>query len=276
MRESWLFLALSASLWSCHSQERRGTMLHFDFANREVKYVNEDLQEISGIFYLEDEHRMVSINDEDGKLFLVDFSGKTATVSEDFGKHGDYEDVTADDRYYYVLQSKGRIHRVRRDSVQGTEEIFDIKHKDSDFEAMYMDSPEKRIVMICKSCRGKEKKGKIPAFSFDLATLQFEDEPRFEFDTHKVKSLVRDKYMDCKPSAAAIHPILRKLFVLCSVGKVLVICDLNGKVEEAFRLDPSFFPQPEGITFSANGDMYISNEGQSDRGTIIRFPFVAP
>jgi hypothetical protein len=92
----------------------------------------------------------------------------------------------------------------------------------------------------------------------------------------KVRRLLNDKYLECKPSAAAIHPLLHKLFVLCSVGKTLLICSTDGKVEEAYRLDPEFFPQPEGICFSPAGDMFISNEGKKGQGTIIRFPYVAP
>ncbi|NJO24841.1 MAG: hypothetical protein HC867_02185 [Bacteroidia bacterium] len=116
----------------------------------------------------------------------------------------------------------------------------------------------------------------IPAFCFDLAAKQFQQEPCFMIDTKKVRALLNDKNLECRPSAAAIHPVLNKLFVLCSVGKVLIICDTEGNVEEAFRLDPAFFPQPEGITFAPNGDMFICNEGQDQLGTIIRFPFVAP
>jgi len=251
-------------------------MLFFDMANRETKYVNQDLQEISGIFFLNDGLKMAGINDEEGRLFIIDYSGEVPTRSFTFGKAGDFEDITADKTYYYILQSKGKIHRVRRDSVSGPEVIFDLQEKDSDFETLYFDESRNSLVMLCKSCRLREKNGKIPAFCFNLQTLKFDKDPCYEFDTRRVRQLVNNKYLDCRPSAAAVHPLLNKLFVLCSIGKVLVICDLNGKVLEAFQLDPSFFPQPEGITFAPNGDMYISNEGQSGRGTIVRFPFVAP
>jgi uncharacterized protein YjiK len=36
-------------------------------------------------------------------------------------------------------------------------------------------------------------------------------------------------------------------------------------------LKRSIFPQPEGITFSPNGDLFIANEGDGDGGTILRF-----
>lgn len=77
-----------------------------------------------------------------------------------------------------------------------------------------------------------------------------------------------------KPSAAAIHPILKKLFIVCSQeGRGLIICDLEGNVEEAHRLDEGMYPQPEGITFAPNGDMYISNEGLIQPGSIVHYPY---
>jgi len=39
-------------------------------------------------------------------------------------------------------------------------------------------------------------------------------------------------------------------------------------------LAKKLFPQPEGLTFKTNGDMYISNEGISSKGTLIKFTFM--
>ena len=79
--------------------------------------------------------------------------------------------------------------------------------------------------------------------------------------------------MECKPSAAAINPINKKLYVIASVGKVLLQCSKNGKLEKIYKINPAQFPQPEGITFAANGDMYISNEGANGKATILKFAY---
>jgi hypothetical protein len=48
---------------------------------------------------------------------------------------------------------------------------------------------------------------------------------------------------------------------------------MQGNVEHAIYLDESIFPQPEGITFSPHGDLYISNEGLYQPGSIIHYPY---
>jgi uncharacterized protein YjiK len=89
----------------------------------------------------------------------------------------------------------------------------------------------------------------------------------------QVNRAVKNNTAECKPSAAAIQPKTNKLYIIASVGKLLLECDINGKIEKAYRINPSQFPQPEGITFAPNGDMYISNEGLNGRATILKFPF---
>ena len=113
----------------------------------------------------------------------------------------------------------------------------------------------------------------IFGFSFDLASKTFQDTPYFKIHQRDILLHLKDFSAECKPSGAAIHPQLNKLFIIASIGKVLVICSLDGKVESAHQLNPSQFQQPEGISFASNGDMYISNEGLQGKATLIMFPF---
>jgi uncharacterized protein YjiK len=70
------------------------------------------------------------------------------------------------------------------------------------------------------------------------------------------------------------HPVQNKLYIVSSIGKLLVITDLKGRVEEAFSLNPSVFRQPEGLTFAPNGDMFISNEGGDGMATLLKFAYI--
>jgi hypothetical protein len=52
-------------------------------------------------------------------------------------------------------------------------------------------------------------------------------------------------------------------------------CTVNGELLKIYKINPTHFPQPEGISFAANGDMYISNEGLEGKATILKYPYVA-
>jgi uncharacterized protein YjiK len=86
-----------------------------------------------------------------------------------------------------------------------------------------------------------------------------------------VKSLAPKKTSKLQPSAAAIHPVLNKLFIVSSASNQLVIADRDGNVEGVYVLAQKLFPQPEGITFNKKGDMYISNESLTSKGTLLKF-----
>ena len=55
---------------------------------------------------------------------------------------------------------------------------------------------------------------------------------------------------------------------------MLVITDEKWKVKAVYPLNPSIFPQPEGIAFDLRHNLYISNErSQTPAATILAFDF---
>ena len=71
---------------------------------------------------------------------------------------------------------------------------------------------------------------------------------------------------------AFVNEVDDKLYIVASVGKLLVVANkLTGKPENVVRLDPKLFNQPEGITITPEGDIYISNEGGTGVATIFKF-----
>jgi uncharacterized protein YjiK len=252
-----------------------GAMSGYSNEHRDRKFLKDEVKEISGMVFLKDGQKLASVNDEEPKIFIVDFANKDTTTSFTFGeKGGDFEDIVMDKNYYYVLESRGRIYRVPKTGTTDSIQIFKLPIKNADFEAIYMDSAKHRIVMLCKSCPDYERGKTKPAFAFDLETKEFSTEPVFTIDVARVRKLLKSPNFGAKPSGAAVHPILNKVFIVCSQdGKGLLICSLEGNIEHAIFLDESYFPQPEGITFAPNGDLYISNEGLYQPGSIIKYPY---
>jgi hypothetical protein len=40
----------------------------------------------------------------------------------------------------------------------------------------------------------------------------------------------------------------------------LVVADRNGNPEKVYKINPKLYKQPEGLTFTPEGDLLISNE----------------
>lgn len=266
-----LYILLITSFTGCtqHGKSFVPSIPGYDATLKKTIVLDKDLLEISGMYYLPD-GRIASMNDEDGKVFLINNTTGDFTVSK-FGRKRDYEDIVATNDYYYLLESNGNIHRVPI-ATPDTEEEFEFpREKKIEFESLVYYKHLGKLVLISKEQR-ETKKG-VLAYTFDPATLQFSDTALFEIYRRDIHAILKDNNAQFKPSAAAIHPILNKLFIVASVGKAMIQCTLDGKIEKAWRLNPDQFPQPEGITFAPNGDMFISNEGVDGKGTILKFPY---
>jgi hypothetical protein len=266
-----LYILLVSSLTACSRQGKSfvPALPGYHTADKQVIVLDKELLEISGMYYLSDT-RIAAINDEEGKVFLINSTTGDYTVSK-FGRKRDYEDVVMVGDYYYVLESNGNIHRVPV-STPNTEEEYEFpRDKKIEFETLYYDPYLKKLVLMSKEQR-ETKKGVI-TYTFDMDSLQFSDNILYEIRRKEIHAHLKDNNAEFKPSAAAIHPITRKLFIVASVGKAMLQTTLDGKIEGAWQLNPDQFPQPEGITFAPNGDMFISNEGVNGKATILRFSY---
>lgn len=271
MVKNFIFILLVLGI-SCGEKNRRAFIPFIAGYNETIsvtKILPGKLHEISGLFYLPD-GRMAAINDEEGEIFFLNFNEDSEDLeSIVFGKKNDYEEIVKVNDDFWVMESNGDLYQV---SGPGKVNKYQTKEiKNTEFEAMYHDQPNNRLVLITKD--HKEAHRAILAYEFDLGTRQFNGTPVYEISMRELFYKLKDNSTQCKPSAAAIHPKTNKLFIIASVGKILLQCSLNGKVENAYKINPVKFQQPEGITFAPNGDMYISNEAGQGKATILKFPF---
>lgn len=236
--------------------------------------LGKQLREISGMSYVPGKDLILAENDEKGEIFTVDFTNRKDNVGKiTFGGKGDYEDIVRTDTAVYMLLSSGSIIEVMtKDSSLATHEFKLEKEGSNEYETLYLGPDGHSLIMLCKQC-AHEKDKMRSAYRFDLATHQFSPGEVYHIDITDIQQQLHDDKALFKPSAAAISPVTGKLFVLASVGKLLVIAGNDGKVEQVYRLDPGLFNQPEGLMFTPNGDLYISNEGGEGIATILKFNY---
>ncbi|MEO6611512.1 MAG: SdiA-regulated domain-containing protein [Chitinophagaceae bacterium] len=254
------------------SAQKQITRTGYDLSTPNEKMeLGKQLHEISGMAYIAKKNVILCENDEKGDIFMVDFKNKNDNDGKvKFGGKGDYEDIVHTDTAEYMLVSTGSIVKVStKDSLFNTEE-YNLGTEKYEFESMYLDADKKTIILLCKECGGEKDKVRT-AYRFDPATNSFATEPAYSIDISEIQKILNDDKAEFKPSAAGINPVTGKLFIVASVGKLLVVADKKGKVEEVYKLDPVLFNQPEGLTFAPNGDLYISNEGGEGIATILKF-----
>ncbi|HEX7844281.1 MAG TPA: hypothetical protein VF476_00695 [Chitinophagaceae bacterium] len=271
----WLLLLLLV-MTGCEHKKVILTPEGYDITKPDKIELGSKLDEISGIFWVNDTV-MIANNDESGKIFAINLQDRKNYEYPNikFGPKDDYEDIVKVGDTIFVLVSTGSIVKVtgyKTDSTIQAVTVATLPGK-NEFESMYYDPGTHSLVMLCKTCH-KEKDKIRSAYRFDLNTQTLIEEPFYRVDIDAIRTILDDSRNEFKPSAAAIHPIQQKIYMIASVGKVLVVTDKQGKVEQAIPISPTMFPQPEGLTFAPNGDLYISNEVATDeRATILRFPF---
>lgn len=222
--------------------------------------LSSELNEISGLEMISDSV-IATVQDEKGKIYILDMESGKIKDHFDFGKKGDYEGITHYKNHFYVLRSDGTIYKVKRGKDAKT---YHFKNsKNFDFEGLCLDQKNKRLLVACKTHGDKKKRKYFYIYSFSLEQKEFDDKPVF-------KILKEDIDKDFKPSGIAIHPN-GHIYILSSFAKRLLVLSQKGKIVNQVKLNKSLFHQPEGITFTRLGDLFISNEKNDYTPTILRF-----
>lgn len=257
------FLLSFTFLFSCSAQPDK---VHFkgtdtyDFADPKIVYLPSLLDEISGVSYYAKDTSVFAIVDEDGLLYKISLKNPDKIKEWRYDKARDFEDVVLKDSVFYVLVSNGDIDIVSfiGDKINTEKMKFPgASKKNNEFESLYYDAAKDKMIEMCKQCEDDEKK-RISSFSLDRERDTVDSFAVTE--NTQILKLLGEKKEHVKPSAAAINPVTKDLYVLCSVNKFIYIQAPDGTIKNVIRLNPKIYKQPEGITFTPDGDMIISNE----------------
>lgn len=233
----------------------------YDLSKPIVINLKGELDEISGMHFYPKDSSIFAIIDEAGYLYKIFVKKKVTVEKWKFSRKADFEDIALVDSVFFALQSNGSISSFKfsaTDSVQAEVCGAPFTGK-NEFESLYYDEYHSRLVLLCKDCKIDKNKS-LTAYSFNPVTKTFADSPFFVINVNLVAEKLNLDKMKLKPSAAAINPLTKELYIVSAVNKALVITDRDGNIKEAYKLDPAIFKQPEGLTFTPWGDLLISNE----------------
>ena len=256
------------------------------------------LEEISGLSYY-GKGKIACVQDEQAYIYVLNLEQEKIIKKYDFGSDADYEDIAVVEKTAYILRNNGHIYRIENFKKKDrTVKKYETPLKEkNDTEGIAYDPLSNALLIACKGSPSIDKdklyEGYKAIYKFDLEEEELAKDPLFLIDLERLDSYIDhnvftklsvkvakrlrliESETSFQPSGLAIHPIYGEIYIISSVGKLLIILNRHGKVQNVQELDPKIFRQPEGICFSPNGDMFISNEGQGGKGYILKFEFHA-
>ncbi len=230
---------------------------------KSTHFLPEILNEISGFTWLS-ENVFACIQDEDGFIYIYDVAKKDMVSTIKFGTSGDYEGLAINNKDAYVMRSDGTIYGVedfRSDSLHVTK-YKTLFSGDHNIESLTYDKDNDRLLIAPKD-EGLYNNNEKSIYQIPLQTLVMDSLPTIKIDLNAAifKPYKHKKiHKTFNPSDIAIHPITKEIYVLEGKDPKLLILNSEGKLLHLHPLDERKFGQPEGITFSPEGRLFISNE----------------
>lgn len=242
--------------------------------------LEKDLQEVSGDTWVDKNH-LIAIEDLHGRLYLLKLDDKNATVEKKIDFHKtkgkfDIEDVTMVGNTVYAIWSHGDIYKIENcdsDDPKVTKYSTSLS-KDNNTEGLCYDPVTKNLLIACKGASGVAgaKKSDKAVYQFSLQTRKLYRQPFLLIHKDDFKKFDGDK-LDFNPSAIAIQPISHNIYLLSTKdNKCMAVYNREGRLIGFQKIDNDMMEQPEGMTFSPDGKLYISTEGKGhDPGKLFEF-----
>ena len=225
-----------------------------------------ELREISGLTVLENGN-LGAVQDEAGTLFELDPATGAIVSRRDFQARGDFEGVERVGRDVWALEANGDLTHLRA-AGRG----FDVTRVETglagrnDTEGLAYDRAGNRLLIACKESPGQGLGDVRAVYAFSLATNTLSAAPVFTLDRARVDA--EDPF---KSSAIAVRPGTGEIYVLSSVRKAIAVLAPDGALQTVVELPDSLYAQPEGLAFTPDGTLFISNEGPDGPATLLRF-----
>jgi len=252
------------------------------------------LNEISGLSFYK-KNKLATVQDEKGNIYFFNLKSGKINETIDFSEDGDYEAIEVVNDQIWILKSNGNLYKVnylkKEDTVKTKEYKMALSSK-NDAEGLTYDKINNRLLIACKGhpyIDDKKYKNKKAIYSFSLDKKKLSKKPVILIDLDQIKELKKynsraksgvdfSSYFNpskddvlFQPSGISIHPRSRNIYLLGTVGKLLIVCNSNGEIMAIIELNAGLFKQPEGICFDPAGNLFISNEGRKKVATILKF-----
>jgi hypothetical protein len=295
-RISWLLLVVF--FISCGSSDQKGdkkaaTSKHtLEPKGGKLYRVPKELMEISGICFV-DPYTLVAIQDEEGILYFYNLKSESITQQYEFWKGKDYEDLTVVGNDLWIVNSSGALYQLKNFRQGPSKPIVykTVLKEDNNIEGLTYDKTHNQLLLGVKdlSLDGDDREKDI--YAFDLKSKTLDTKPKYSVKLADIESYFKgDKIEEFskkilkavgnqnlnevfRTSALGFHPQTGELYVLSSLNNIIAVYNKTGVITKVLELDGKEFIQPEGLAFTTDGRLFVSNEGKGKQANIIELKY---
>ncbi|MXV53196.1 hypothetical protein GS399_19695 [Pedobacter sp. HMF7647] len=294
---TFLLLYLLMVATACNNSVKHKNQQNSSVQIPKVKTVNHlpvELTEISGITFI-DSNTIALVEDESGVIYNYSLAQKKVTGQNKFAGAGDFEDLCVAGNDMYAIQSDGKLFKIAN-FKKGFTDITEIKtpfKPQNNLEGLAYDPDRSRLLIAPKDEGFDTGKKKIKVvYALDLKTNQLNSTPVYNLDLAQIEAQFKGDQLEesskkflkaignenmnkvFRTSALAIHPKTKDLYMLSSLNNMVAILSPADSLKKILLLKGGDFSQPEGITFSPDGKLFISNEGAKNKsGNILELEY---
>lgn len=254
--------------------------------------VPEELKEISGISFVNDTV-LVSIQDEEGILYFYSLTTEKVTRKYEFWKGKDYEDLAVVGDDLFIVNSSGTIYELKNFNAGPSKPIVykTALTEENNIEGLAYDAKNSRLLLAVKDKSLDNDESKKDIYAFDLKTKKLNTQAAYSIRLSEVEDYFAGDQLEeiskkllkklgnqnlnevFRTSALNFHPQTGNLYVLSSLNNIVAVLNQQGKIVEILELDGKEFIQPEGLAFTSDGRLFISNEGKNKQANIIEIKY---
>ena len=268
------------------------TLAHYQFDEPPAWHVDlsRELDEISGLAFSPD-GRLFAHGDERGIIWQLDprsglilkrFALAVGPGMQPFmGKRprpdvvtGDFEDIQIVGERFFLLSSNGVLVEFRegQDGARVPYRAFDTGLAQScEFEGLTYDASTHSLLLLCKHAYLRAWRRQIVVLGWSVDTGRLDPQPRLRMPESRVARVTQiDEFHG---SAIALAPKSGALILVAGPQRRIIEISPTGELVAGRVLKPKLHRQPEGLAFTTDRTLLISDEAAGARATLTAYSY---
>ena len=217
-------------------------------------------------------------NDEKGVIYEIDYRDGTIVKAFQLADMAvpvadDFEGIATVDDQIYLVTSAGRLYECS-EGADGESVLFNTYAtgvgRDCEIEGLAYDESQRALVLMCKNPRRADLAGQLGVYHWSIDEKQLIEAARtvipvIEFSRH----IGKKKF---QPSGIERHPVSGNYFVVAARQRAIAEITPGGQVVAAKQFSAQWHRQAEGITFAADGELIVADEGAGRKARLTLYP----